>query len=247
MYSVAIHFRLPEQAKQTEESRYRFSTYLGTFSRDQQRRRWNMSSSIASLVRRLPAGYNHPWRDSSIALKSSSFRPFDGQFILPTISAHYLAPSTAFPLPLSHSSKSVRALLMSKNPPRSSIDLYGASPPPTPTSLIFRASALRSRCPAQTFHWMGLRSGLLITTPTQSRTIEKTSSRVMSSGIVIFGLRASRITPDIDRSAAAAVVIGDRGSKENSYALYTLFRVMSVLSDYVEKCRHTHVRERLGQ
>jgi hypothetical protein len=29
-------------------------------------------------------------------------------------------------------------------------------------------------------------------------------------------------------------VIGDLGSKENSYALYTLFGVMSVLSDYVE-------------
>lgn len=76
--------------------------------------------------------------------------------------------------------------LMSKNPGLSSKAAYGF-PPPCPKPFICLASLLRSSLPAHTFHLIGLRSGLLRTTPPHSSKTDTIVSKTMSIGRLIAG------------------------------------------------------------
>lgn len=116
-----------------------------------------------------------------------------------------------------HLAKSSLVFLISRNPGRSSNTAKGL-PPPTPTAVISRASLLRSKLPAHTLHCMGFRSGLLSTTPTQSRSTEKIVSSTMSVGIEILG---SSALGSIELGAGG---MDEDGRRECSYELYTLCR-----------------------
>jgi hypothetical protein len=85
-----------------------------------------------------------------------------------------------------HSPKAFLAPLGSQNPGLSSSCAYGF-PGATPASTRTLASLLRSRLPAHALHWIGLRSGLESTTPTQRRRTEKRVSSAMSIGRLSLG------------------------------------------------------------
>ena len=87
----------------------------------------------------------------------------------------------AFEPSVTQSPKALRAPLGSQKPGLSSSCAYGF-PGATPASCKILASLLRSRFPAHLLHWIGLRSGLERTTPTQSSRTEKRVSRAMSTG-----------------------------------------------------------------
>jgi hypothetical protein len=93
-----------------------------------------------------------------------------------------------------HNPKALRAPLGSQKPGLSSSCAYGF-PGATPASSKILASLLRSKLPAHALHWIGLRSGLERTTPTQSRRTEKRVSSAISMGrlslaSVSFGRRS---------------------------------------------------------
>ena len=85
-----------------------------------------------------------------------------------------------------HNPKAVLAPLGSQKPGLSSNCAYGF-PGATPASCRTLASLLRSRFPAHALHWIGLRSGLESTTPTQRMRTEKRVSSAMSIGRFSLG------------------------------------------------------------
>jgi len=91
----------------------------------------------------------------------------------------------AFEPSVTHSPKALRAPLGSQKPGLSSSCAYGF-PGATPASCKILASLLRSRFPAHLLHWIGLRSGLERTTPTQRSRTEKRVSSAMSMGRLSF-------------------------------------------------------------
>ena len=86
---------------------------------------------------------------------------------------------------VTHNPKALRAPLGSQKPGLSSSCAYGF-PGATPASWRILASLLRSKFPAHLLHWIGFRSGLDRTTPTQSNRTEKRVSSAMSIGRLSF-------------------------------------------------------------
>jgi hypothetical protein len=91
----------------------------------------------------------------------------------------------AFEPSVTQSPKALRAPFGSQKPGLSSSCAYGL-PGATPASCKILASLLRSRFPAHLLHWIGLRSGLERTTPTQRSRTEKRVSSAMSMGRLSF-------------------------------------------------------------
>mgnify|MGYP001176703786 CR=1 FL=1 len=105
--------------------------------------------------------------------------------IIPTTTARRNHELPAFEPSVTHSPKALRAPLGSQNPGLSSSCAYGF-PGATPASCKILASLLRSKFPAHLLHWIGLRSGLERTTPTQRSRTEKRVSSAMSIGRLSF-------------------------------------------------------------